>query len=172
MTLATLERKPEFRPWPKSEPRGSVPPRELLEEAAPIALWDAAIKQATRSTHSRHRTGAIIYDPVDSTVVGRGCSHNPDKSPWIETRSVHAERHALWSLPPDFPWTYGCIVVTLTRTNNFAQVSKPCASCASLLRSYDIDHCIYAERANDASWTVQRLPVHLLTNCKPPRTIL
>lgn len=154
----------------RSEPKGSVPPRELLEAVAPIALWDAAVKQATRSTHSRHRTGAIIYDPDDSSVVGRGCSHY-DAVPRMDTRSVHAERHALWDLPPEgeYPWTYGCIIVTLTRTNNFARVSKPCASCASILRLYDIDHCIYAERTNDGSWGVQRLPVHLLTNCKTPR---
>jgi cytidine deaminase len=149
------------------EHKGSIPPRELLESVAPGALWDAAIKQATRSPHQRFRTGAVLFDPDDYLIVGRGCSH--DGTAPVETLSIHAERHALMRMGPIHAEGMDCMIVTLTRNNNFTQVSKPCASCASFMTAYGVRHCVFAERANDGSWSVLRTPVGLLRNLKVPR---
>jgi deoxycytidylate deaminase len=152
---------------PQREPKGSVPPDSLLETAAPLEMWRRATKQAQRSVFRRHRVGAVLFR--GNTILSNGCSHDSDLAG--ELRSVHAERHALQGLWNIWRGTrdIDCLVVTLTRSDNFAQVSKPCASCAQLLLASDIRNVIYAERTNDGSWTVRNLPVEFLNNCKSPR---
>jgi hypothetical protein len=54
------------------------------------------------------------------------------------------------------------IVVTLTKVNNFANNSRPCADCARALQAKGIS-VTYAERTNDGGWAIRYVPFDLLT---------
>jgi cytidine deaminase len=119
-----------------------------------LPLWDAACRQAMRSTFKRHRTGAII--DWENGHIGRGCSYKHDGS--LRVNSIHAERAA--TMPP---FLYGrCIVVTLTRVGNFANCSRPCYDCAKTLQKYMLK-VVYAERTNNGGWAIREVPFDLLT---------
>jgi hypothetical protein len=82
--------------------------------------------------------------------------------------------HAVRGLPylvAEYPEPYKieAMVVTLTRSDNFAQVSKPCAVCGPMLAAVGVQTVVCAERANDGSWLAQRLPTALLMDLKAPR---
>src|SRR3954462_10019469 len=109
------------------------PSDDLLKQYAPLEDWEEAIKQAKRSTFKRHRTGAVIIDSR-GTIRGKGCSHKRDG---FRANSVHAEQHAIGSF---YYKQYGalpsfCIVVTLTKVDNFASCSRPCHDCAISLQT-------------------------------------
>lgn len=121
-----------------------------MDQYAPLSIWDEAVKQAQRSTHNRHRTGAVICT-FGGLIKARGCSHKHNGG--LKINSIHAERHALrnyheWAMPRD------CIIVTLTRVGNFANCSRPCVECASALQGRNL-RAIYAERTNDGGWAIR-----------------
>lgn len=141
------------------------PSDDLLKQYAPLEDWEEAIKQAKRSTFRRHRTGAVIIDNR-GTIRGRGCSHKRDGN------SIHAEQHALDSYHSGYHNLAGhfCIVVTLTKVDNFAGCSRPCYDCAHTLQANFL-RVIYAEQTNDGGWAIQNVPFDLLTEgyLKPTR---
>lgn len=120
--------------------------------------------QALRSPNKRHRTGAVIFG-VDERVLSKGTAYPVEA---LAIRSIHAERDALsrWQ-----DKNYGtCLIVTLTKVGNFAQVSRPCFSCADALDQRGLNWVIFAEKANDGSWAVRREPpCDLLLDGKPTR---
>jgi deoxycytidylate deaminase len=129
----------------------NIPNTGLLTEVAPLAIWEEASKQARRSTHMRHRTGAVIFkNGKRPEVFAKGCSHNHDGG--MAIASVHAEHDAITNLPRDFDADTICIV-TLTRAGNFAKNSRPCLSCARQLTGI-VRNVIYCEVDNDGSWLV------------------
>jgi cytidine deaminase len=132
------------------------PSDELLKQYVPLPFWDAACKQAMRSTFKRHRTGAVI--DWDNGSIGRGCSYKHDGS--LRVNSIHAERAATTISPVHHGGR--CIVVTLTRVNNFANCSRPCYDCARMLQKFMLK-VIYAERTNDGGWAIREVPFDLLT---------
>jgi cytidine deaminase len=141
------------------------PPDELLRRYKPLPFWEEAVKQAMRSNHARHRTGAVI--DYDNGAIAKGCSYKHHGG--LRVNSFHAERHALTiqHLPP----THGkCIVVTLTKANNFAACSRPCYDCAHALQKRMVG-VIYAEQTNDGGWAIREVPFDLLTEgyLKPTR---
>lgn len=140
------------------------PTDEQLAAAAPMEIWEQAIAQAKRSPHKRHRTGAVIYAGMGSgagEVYSTGCSHTHDGG--LKVRSMHAEHHAITRLPPMHGGSV-CVIVTLTRSGNFAKVSKPCSTCSKLLSKH-VWGVVYAEQANDGSWMVFRHSPDTLKDC-------
>jgi deoxycytidylate deaminase len=132
------------------------PAQELLQQAAPLHLWELAHKQAQRSPHKRHRTGAVIYYGMGNdrlpTIYSKGCAHPHGGG--RRSFSVHAEMDAIARLHGNSGGAV-CLVVTLTKGGNFAHSSRPCHNCAKLLEKY-VWGVIYAERANDGSWAIRR----------------
>jgi deoxycytidylate deaminase len=130
-----------------------------LNDALPIKLWHLAEFHAKRSTHRKHKTGAIIFDSDGGNFLERpkilaaGCAHAHNGG--MAIHSIHAEQHAI-SRWPKSQRVEGCVclIVTLTRNGNFASISKPCANCASLLAQV-VREVIYAERTNDGSWLIR-----------------
>ena len=134
-----------------NESMKNIPSTSILTEVAPLAVWEETCKQAKRSTHKRHRTGAVIFkNGKRPEIFAKGCSHNHDGG--MAIASVHAEHDAITNLPKDFDADTVCIV-TLTKAGNFAKNSRPCLSCARQLLSI-VDRVIYCEMNNDGSWTV------------------
>ena len=135
-------------------------PDEILLAAAPASIWEAAIKQAERSSHKRFRTGAVIYYGMgrhaDVTIYSQGTSHFHNGGENI--RSIHAELHAIRQLPRSYGGAK-CIVVTLTKSGNFAQNSRPCHDCAMRLNKH-VWSVLYPERCNDGNWVVQSCSMH------------
>ena len=129
----------------------NIPNTSLLAEYAPMSIWDETTKQAMRSTHRRHRTGAVIFKKgKKAEVLSKGCAHKHDGG--MAIASVHAEHHALNSIPRDIEPATICIV-TLTRTGNYARNSRPCISCSRQLLGI-VDDVIYCEMDNTGSWIV------------------
>ena len=139
-------------------------PYSIMNKACPLELWTEAIKQAKRSDHKRHRTGCVIYRRSDFKVITRGCSHTHNGG--LKVRSVHAEMDALSKLK-GFPM-FDALVVTLTRVDRFAKVSKPCVDCAKHL-GYYCRLVTFCEQANDGSWTVIQTEPSLLTGLSETR---
>lgn len=131
------------------------PPDELLQRAAPLAIWRKAERQALRSPHTRWRTGAVIYygmgDRNQAQVYSQGCAHPHDGGRRV--RSIHAEAHAVSRLPR-LAGGAVVVIVTLTKCGHYATVSKPCQGCAELLRKC-VWGVIYAERTNAGTWVVR-----------------
>lgn len=144
------------------------PPDELLESAAPLSVWRAAELQAKRSPHKRFATGCAIYDGVrkNPKIFSRGCAHPHNGG--MHVRSIHAEMDAVRKLPPGYGGAIA-VLVTLTRSDGFASISKPCQICAELLVKF-VWIVVYAERANDGSWMVISNNPGLLIGCKPTKT--
>lgn len=142
------------------------PSDDLLKQYAPLEDWEEAVKQAKRSTFKRHRTGAVIID-YRGTLRGRGCSHKRDG---YKANSMHAEQHAISSFHDAPSIKCFCIVVTLTRVDNFASCSRPCYDCAYSLQNNGL-HVIYAEQTNDGGWAIRDTPFDRLTDgyLKPTR---
>ena len=145
------------------------PPIELLLKYAPFYIWDAAVKQANRSTFKKHRTGCVIF--WGDIVYARGCSYKHDGG--LKVNSVHAERHALSQLPthPDQFWGGYAVVVTLTQAGNFSACSRPCQACAEALGERGIWQVGYAEVTNDGGWAIRHdsIPELLSGYLKPTR---
>lgn len=131
------------------------PNNDLLEEYASLAVWRAAEKQAERSTHKRHRTGAVIFYGMNGKprLYSTGTAHPHDGG--RRAFSVHAEMHAVSRLPPDHGGAV-CLLVTLTKAGNYATNSRPCEHCAKLLAKH-VWGVIYCEMCNDGSWAVRRV---------------
>ena len=128
-----------------------MPDRGLLSQAAPISIWEEAIKQALRSDHKRHKTGCVITN-YKHDILTKGCSHTHDGG--MQVRSIHAEVDALskhfnqnWALRR-------VVIVTLTKVGNFATSSKPCAGCAKALMDVSVEEVCFVEKANDDSWVL------------------
>lgn len=136
------------------------PTQKQLNDALPIQYWEIAEAQALRSTHSRHKTGAVIFNPRNYMARWRrpltksiGCSHTHNGG--MAIRSVHAEHHAIMNWPKaEYEVGCICLIVTITRNGNYASASKPCQNCASLLAG-KVGDVIFAERANDGSWVIK-----------------
>jgi len=138
----------------------NIPSTSLLTEYAPMSIWDEAIKQAMRSTHKRHRTGAVVFkSDKKCEILAKGCAHKHDGG--MAIASVHAEHHALLSLPKDHHNADTICIVTLTRTGNFATSSRPCISCSRQLLGV-VESVIYCEFSNDGSWIVNNESIESL----------
>lgn len=136
------------------------PDKKLLEQyGGGLVWWEEAIKQAQRSTFQRHRTGAVIVD-YRGTLRAKGCAHKRDG---FAANSMHAEQHAISNFHDGASLKCVCIVVTLTRVDNFATCSRPCHDCAHALQKNGLD-VIYAERTNDGDWAIRYTPFDLLTD--------
>src|SRR4051812_1986475 len=142
------------------------PSDDLLKQYAPLEDWEEAIKQAKRSTFKRHRTGAVIID-YRGTIRGKGCSHKRDG---YKANSMHAEQHALGSFYKHATLSCVCIIVTLTKVDNFAGCSRPCYDCARALQTWSIN-ALYAEQTNEGDWAIRQTAFDLLTEgyLKPTR---
>lgn len=139
----------------------NIPSTSLLTEAAPMSIWEEATKQARRSTHKRHRTGAVIFKSGKRPeIFAKGCSYDHDGGMVIA--SVHAEHEAISNLPRDYDSDTICIV-TLTKGNNFAKNSRPCLSCARQLVGI-VKEVIYCEMMNDGFWVVNQETIDSLLN--------
>lgn len=128
----------------------------MLECYAPLNIWREAERQATRSPHKQHKTGAVIFYGMGGAKQGEiystGCSHPHDGG--RKSRSTHAEQHAISRLPPAHGGAV-CMIVTLTRSGHYATCSRPCQGCAESLKKF----CwavIYVERCNDGTWAIRR----------------
>jgi deoxycytidylate deaminase len=132
--------------------RNLGPPDKLLESVAPMNMWYRSISRAASCTHKRHRTGCIIFDNKTGKVLASGTAHPADG---YAIRSIHAERDALRKVSSE-GGSHSLLIVTLTKTGNFAQVSRPCTHCTeAILQCPEIDNIIYAERTNDGTWAVR-----------------
>jgi len=134
------------------------PPDELLSMHAPLTIWRMAEKEAARSPHYRFKTGCIIYYGMgngNTRTYSTGTAH-PHNGGRRRTYSIHAEMHAVSRLPPQHGGAI-CLLVTLTKSGNYATNSRPCVTCASLLDKHTWG-CIYAELCNDGSWAIRRTP--------------
>lgn len=101
-----------------------------------------------------------IYNRTTGAIVTSGCSYKHDG--FLKVNSIHAEQHALMKRPIYGVDTCKCIIVTLTKADNFASCSRPCAACAAALQKKMIS-VIYAERTNDGGWAIREVPFDLLT---------
>ena len=126
----------------------NLPSTSLLEVAAPIHIWEEAAKQAERSCHHRHRTGAVIFK--GDKILSKGCSHKHNGG--LAINSIHAEHHALQSFR-DTDLSANICVVTITKVGNFARSSRPCHACSSLLEKH-LNRVVYCEMTNDGHWIV------------------
>jgi tRNA(Arg) A34 adenosine deaminase TadA len=146
------------------------PPLELLSQYAPLEMWEAAEKQAFRSPLRTHKTGCVIYYGMNhgrkNEIYATGCSHNHDGG--RSSRSTHAEMHAIRRLPPEHGGAKA-IIVTLTRSGNWASCSRPCYDCAELLQKH-VWGVYWAERTNDGGWAVRAVGVEELLHGYPKRT--
>lgn len=122
-----------------------------------LEVWNEAVKQAMRSPHNRHRTGAVIFN--HRGIRAKGCSYKHNGS--LAVNSIHAERHALSHISKDF-YLGQCLIVTLTKVDNFANCSRPCRDCALALTGR-MCGVIYAERTNDGGWAINELSFDSLT---------
>jgi cytidine deaminase len=112
-----------------------------------------------RSPHNRHRTGCVIR--FQGEIIAKGCSYKHDG--FLKVNSIHAERHALSHMGiHTYAGFANAIIVTLTKVNNFANNSRPCADCARALQAKGIS-VTYAERTNDGGWAIRYVPFDLLT---------
>jgi len=125
------------------------PTPDILSKFAPLSMWEQAEKQARRSTFKLFKTGCVMFDK-NFKLVSRGCSHPTYGIP--PRPAVHSEQDALRKISSGHGLT--CVVVTINRTGNYAGSSKPCAFCTHILHKAGIERVIYAERANDGTWTV------------------
>lgn len=140
--------------------RPNRPGDTLLEYYVPLYVWELAEKQARRSQVKRHRTGAVIF-ASNGFILSKGCSHSHPGG--LSVRTVHAEMHALGKLPKEYYNGERCLVVSLTRCDNYATSSRPCVRCAEALKKKGVLTVIYAEKANDGTWCVNgRSPQDLL----------
>jgi len=131
------------------------PPDELLSMHAPLHIWRMAEKEAARSPHYRFKTGCVIYYGMGNGNIrtySTGTAHPHSGS--RRTYSIHAEMHAVSRLPPEHGGAV-CLLVTLTKSGNYATNSRPCVNCATLLLKHTWG-CVYAEMANDGSWAIRR----------------
>jgi deoxycytidylate deaminase len=127
------------------------PPDALLAQNAPLHVWRHAEKQAARSPHRRHRTGAVIFDERQG-IVSKGCAHPHDGSK--RTFSTHAEIHAIGQMKAWGQAEY-MVIVTLTKTDNYASTSRPCRNCNRNLIGR-VNVVMYAERTTDGDWAIVR----------------
>jgi cytidine deaminase len=140
------------------------PSDELLDQYAPLHIWQMAIKQAERCPHKRFKTGCVIYYGMsgnNTRTYSTGTAHPHGGG--RRTYSVHAEMHAVSRLPPDHGGAIA-LILTLTKTGNFATNSRPCAHCAGLL-SRHVWGVIYPELCNDGSWAIRRVGAKELMHC-------
>ena len=126
----------------------NIPSTSLLEIAAPIHIWEEAIKQAKRSVHKRHRTGAVIFK--GDKILSKGCAHTHNGG--LAIHSIHAEHHALQNFR-DTDLSANICIVTITKTGNFARSSRPCHACSALLEK-NLNRVVYCEMTNDGQWVV------------------
>lgn len=109
-----------------------------------------AERQAERSTLRRFRTGAVLVDGKGN-LVSKGCSNRMNAL----DRSVHAEEHCLSTLyMSDSSKDLTCVIVTLTRSGNWASSSRPCARCVHLLSKNGVSRVVYPERTNDGDFVI------------------
>lgn len=133
------------------------PTDELLQAYAPLEAWREAEKQACRSPHKQHKTGAVIFCWMTSKtrwpydIYSTGCAHPHDGG--RKSRSTHAEQHAISRLPNSYVGA-ACLIVTLTKNGNYATCSRPCKGCASSLEKF-CWRVIYVEKCNDGTWAVR-----------------
>jgi deoxycytidylate deaminase len=142
--------------YPKDFYIGKISERQFSE------IWSAAIKQAKRSTFTRFKTGAVIFDNKSGEICSSGCSHDRIDS-LVSTNSVHAEIDASKKV-------YGplcgksILILTLNQSGRIARSSRPCYSCASLMARRELDYIYYPERLNDGSWILNKETADLLYN--------
>jgi deoxycytidylate deaminase len=141
----------------------------FLEESLPIELWEAAEKQAKRSTLNKFKTGAVIFDK-DMNIIGRGCSHDKDGH-YLPT--VHAEYEALRdsygarNYGEQRVIGQGIVIVSINKAKNYTYSSRPCLRCAAELHLGNIRYVYYAERLNDGEWIINvDSPVGLLNRAE------
>ena len=138
------------------------PPDKLLEQFASLTIWRLAEREAMRSPHKRHKTGAVIFYGMGgkSTIYSSGTAHPHDGG--RRSYSVHAETHAVSRLPPNHGGAV-CLVVTLNKTGNYSTCSRPCENCANLLARH-VWGTMYCEMTNTGTWVVRREPAENLLN--------
>jgi deoxycytidylate deaminase len=131
----------------------------IIFDHAPMHIWQAAEKQAMRSSLVRFKTGAVIFR--GSEIVSKGCSYVGAAS--APRKAIHAEQHALRGISGHED-NLSCLIVTLNRSNNWAGSSKPCAFCVHLMHKAGIDNVIYAERDNSSEWSINKESIDSLIN--------
>jgi len=146
------------------------PSTELLEQYAPLNMWERAEKEAQRSPHYRHKTGCVIYCGVGhNELFSTGTAH--PHSGGRRSFSIHAEMHAISRLPPK-SHNGVAVIVTLNKSGkNFAANSRPCVHCANLLKNH-VMTVIYPELCNDGSWAIRVVDAAILCSgyLKPTKT--
>jgi pyrimidine deaminase RibD-like protein len=119
----------------------------------PDSIWNAAEKQAERSTNRNHRTGCVLINPSSGRIVARGCAHLPAMN--LATRTMHAERHALSSLGGRANGMWA-VLTTLTPVGHHARCSRPCANCARALYRAGVSMVVFHERDRNGVWHERR----------------
>ena len=97
-------------------------------------MIERAIKLAGRSSHQRHRTGAVIAHK--DKILAEGWSHVSSLR-LKELYSIHAEIHCLAKARHLDLENATCYVATLTRVDHLT-MGKPCLTCAVALRAAGI----------------------------------
>lgn len=131
------------------------PPDQMLSQHAPLNIWKEAERQAARSPHRQHKTGAVIFYGMDkkhADIYSTGCAHPHDGG--RKARSIHAEQHAISRLPNEYGGAV-CLIVTLTKNGHYATCSRPCKGCTDSLSKFCWS-VVYAEKCNDGSWAVRK----------------
>lgn len=123
----------------------------------PPYLWEAAHKQASRSSLKTFKTGAIIFKD-DFKIVSKGCSHH---TLFRGKPSIHAEANALDSFRgTGSALGLNVLIYTLGRSNRPAFSSRPCYSCLHKMDKVGIKNIYYLEKLN-SGWFVLNIETPL-----------
>lgn len=117
-------------------------------------IWKTAVKQSGRSTFTRFKTGAVIFESKTGEISSAGCSHDSIDS-LVSTNSVHAEADAIHKLYGSLSGK-SILILTLNQSGRVATSSRPCYSCAASLARREIDFVYYPEKLNDGSWVLNK----------------
>lgn len=106
-----------------------------------VHFLHAAMRCAGKSQHMRHSHGAVLVK--NSKIIATGCNSytvGPDTC----SHSVHAEVSCLRNA--DISNAHCCLIMYVVRVNNFGdlQESKPCASCQSVLKKFNINRVFHS----------------------------
>ena len=118
------------------------------KKSLPPHIWGEAEKQAGRSTLTRHKTGAVVFNK-DFEIISKGCSYHVG---FGAKPTVHAEENALSAFRgADSAIGLDLLVYAVGR-NRPSYSSRPCYACLGKIVKVGIGRVLYLERMNDGEY--------------------
>lgn len=148
----------------------SIPPMQLLAQAAPREAWEKAIYQAERSPFNRYRNGATLFDPKSGRILSSACA-SPIASSLHAVASLHAESGAVARAKHvDLEGAEAVIVCISAKSGGWAWSACPCRSCASQMQQAGMQMVHFAQRDHIGAWhVVSYSPSSLMARAKKPQ---